>query len=103
VALIPARRPDATSDGTTLAGLLGCTPAVLTQLRLCRRPGAAEPGRTAEEDLAAIAGPFGIDAVALRRVVENAAGRSAKPRRWWPRSSEADNGRERPPPIHLWL
>ena len=35
-----------------LAALLGCTPDVLTQLRLCRRPGAAEPGRTAEEDMA---------------------------------------------------
>jgi hypothetical protein len=33
-------------DDAALAGVLGCTPAVLTDLRLCRRPGAAEPSRT---------------------------------------------------------
>jgi hypothetical protein len=47
---------------------------VLTQLRLCRRPGQAAPGRTAEEDVAQIAGRFGVDPTALRRVIEEAAG-----------------------------
>jgi hypothetical protein len=46
---------------------------VLVRLRLCRRPSAAAPARTAEEDVAEIARHFGIDAAALRRVVEEAA------------------------------
>jgi hypothetical protein len=44
------RRHGLDDDG--LAAVLGCAPDVLTQLRLCRRPGAAEPGRTAERDVA---------------------------------------------------
>jgi hypothetical protein len=43
------------------------------RLRLCRRPGAAEPGRTVGEDVADIAARFGLDAAALRRVVEEGA------------------------------
>jgi hypothetical protein len=39
-------------DDAALAALLGCTPDVLTQLRLCRRPGEAAPARTAGEDVA---------------------------------------------------
>jgi hypothetical protein len=48
--------------------------AVLTPLRLCRRPGAAEPSWTSEADVAKIARRFGLDAVALGRVVEEADG-----------------------------
>jgi hypothetical protein len=55
-----------------LAAVLGCPVAMLTQLRLCRRPGAATPGRTIEEDVATIAQRFGVDATALRRVVDEA-------------------------------
>ena len=52
---------------------LGCHDvAVPTVLRLCRRPGAAAPDRTAEEDIAEIAARYGRDAAALRRVVEEA-------------------------------
>jgi hypothetical protein len=61
-------------DDAGLAAVLGCTPNALTQLRLCRRPGVAEPGRTAEEDVAVSATRFGIDAAALRRIVEEGAG-----------------------------
>jgi hypothetical protein len=64
-------------DDAALAAALGCAPAVLTQLRLCRRPGEAEPSRTVEEDVAQIAGRFGIDPAALRRAVEEAADLSA--------------------------
>jgi hypothetical protein len=51
---------------------LGCTVATLTRRRLCRRQGAAEPQRTADEDVRDIAVHFGIDAEQLRRVVEGA-------------------------------
>jgi hypothetical protein len=61
-------------DDAALAAVLGCAPSALADLRLCRRPGAAAPGRTAEEDLAEIAGRFGIDPAALGRIVEEAAG-----------------------------
>jgi hypothetical protein len=61
-------------DDAALAAVLGCSPATLTQLRPCRRPGTAEPGRTAEEDVAVIATHFGIDAAALRKIVEKGAG-----------------------------
>jgi hypothetical protein len=61
-------------DDAALAALLGCNPAVLTPLRLCRRPGAGEPSWTWEEDVAEIARRFGLDAAALGRVVEEAAG-----------------------------
>jgi len=46
---------------------------VLARLPLCRRPGAA-PSRTADDDIAEIARHFGIDAAALLRIVEEAAG-----------------------------
>jgi hypothetical protein len=36
---------------------------------LCRRPGAAEPERSAEQDIADIARRFNLDAAALRRIV----------------------------------
>jgi hypothetical protein len=61
-------------DDAALAALLGCDPAVLTQFCLCRRPGAAEPSRPTEADMAAIAERFGLDAAALRGIVEEAAG-----------------------------
>jgi hypothetical protein len=61
-------------DDEALAAALGCTPEVLARLRLCRRPGAAPPSRTAEEDVAKIARHFGIDPAPLRRVVEEVAG-----------------------------
>jgi hypothetical protein len=61
-------------DDAALAALLGCNPAVLTLLRLCRQPGAAEPPRTTEADVAEIARCFGLDAAALERVVEETAG-----------------------------
>jgi hypothetical protein len=64
-------------DDAALAKVLGCAPTVLTDLRLCRRPGAAEPARTAAEDMASIARRFGLDAAVLGRVVAEAApGRS---------------------------
>jgi hypothetical protein len=42
-----------------LAAVLGCSLDVLTGLRLCRWPGAAEPRWTPEEDVAKIVGRFG--------------------------------------------
>jgi hypothetical protein len=62
-------------DDAGLAAKLGCAVAGLTRLRLYRRPGAAEPERTAEEDVVDIAGRFGIDPATLRRIVREAAGR----------------------------
>jgi hypothetical protein len=44
---------------------------VLTSLRLCRRPGAAAPERTAEQDVLDICRRFGIEPAALRRVIED--------------------------------
>ncbi len=61
-------------DDAGLAAELGCPVAVLVRLRLCRRPGAVEPERTAEQDIEAIAGLFGIDPAALRRIALKAAG-----------------------------
>jgi hypothetical protein len=61
-------------DDAALAALLGCNVAVLTPLRLCRRPGAAEPSWTCQEDVAEIARRFCLDARALGRVAEEAAG-----------------------------
>jgi hypothetical protein len=61
-------------DDGALAALLGRAPDVLTALRLCRRPGEAAPARTAGEDVATIARRFGLDAGALRRVVEEGTG-----------------------------
>jgi hypothetical protein len=60
-------------DDAALAAMLDGEPAVLTQLRLCRRPGAAEPSRAVEVDVVATAERLGIDAAALRRIVEEAA------------------------------
>jgi hypothetical protein len=65
------RRHGLDDDG--LAAVLGCDPAVLAQLRLCRRPGAAEPTSTAEGDVARIAARFGLDAVALFWIVQETA------------------------------
>jgi hypothetical protein len=56
-------------DAAALAAQLGCPVAVLTSLRLCRRPGAAEPERTAEEDIEDFRRRFGVNAEALRRVL----------------------------------
>jgi hypothetical protein len=61
-------------DDAALAATLGCIVAVLTRLRLCRRPGTAEPDWTADEGVAMIAGRFGIDATALRRILKEADG-----------------------------
>jgi hypothetical protein len=65
-------QPPGRLEDARLAALLDCTVAVLTHLRLCRRPGAAAPERTAEQDIADIAGRFAIDAEALRRIVTEA-------------------------------
>jgi len=54
-------------DDAALAALLGCAPAALTGLRLCRRPGTAGPAWTAEEDVADLAERFGTDAAGLRQ------------------------------------
>jgi hypothetical protein len=52
-----------------LARELGCNDvAVLSLLRLCRRPGLAAPERMGEEDIEEIAQRFAVDAAALRRV-----------------------------------
>jgi hypothetical protein len=56
-------------DDAALAALLSCNVAVLTPLRLCCRPGAAEPSWTWEADVADIARRFGLDAAVLERVV----------------------------------
>src|SRR5437870_659246 len=57
-------------DDAALASVLGCDVAVLLTLRLCRMPGVAEPHRTMEEDITDIADTFGVNAAALRRIVE---------------------------------
>jgi hypothetical protein len=57
-------------DDAAVAAVLGCAPAVLTDLRLCRRPGAAARRRPADEDVAAIAQRYGLDAAALRRIAD---------------------------------
>jgi hypothetical protein len=67
------QRRQGLNDGA-LAAALGCAPDVLARLRLCRRPGAAGPSRTAGEDVEEVARHFGIDAGALRRIVEEGAG-----------------------------
>jgi hypothetical protein len=61
-------------DDAALAALLGVTVRALTGLLLCRRPGTAASYQTAEEDITDIAGLFGIDPAALRRVVCETAG-----------------------------
>ena len=61
-------------DDAALADKLGANDtAVVVALRLCRRPGTAQPDRTTEDDVNEIARRFGIDAAALRRVVEEVA------------------------------
>jgi hypothetical protein len=57
-----------------LAALLGCAPAVLTSLRLCRRPGIAEPDRSTEQDIGDIARRFGIDSEVLRLILNEIGG-----------------------------
>lgn len=54
-------------DDAALCALLGCTPATLTDLRLCRRPGAAD-SKTADEDVARIAGAFNVNPDVLRQI-----------------------------------
>lgn len=51
-----------------LCALLGCSATTLLDLRLCRRPGAAD-SRTVEEDVLALAGAFNVPADVLRRIV----------------------------------
>jgi hypothetical protein len=58
-------------DDAALAALLGCDPAALVRLRLCRSPRAGEPKRTA--DLAAVARRYGINWGALLAVVSEPA------------------------------
>jgi hypothetical protein len=60
-------------DDAALAAALGSAPSLLPQLRLCRCPSAALPSRTAADDVVEIAARFGLDATALRRVVEEGA------------------------------
>jgi hypothetical protein len=57
-------------DDAGLAALLGCDIPMLTKLRLCRRPGADLPCRTAAKDVARMATRFGLAAGRLARVVE---------------------------------
>jgi hypothetical protein len=59
-------------DEPGLANVLGCPVAVLTSLRLCRKPGAAAPQRTAEQDIDDICRRFGVNPEALRRIVAEA-------------------------------
>jgi hypothetical protein len=68
-ALLAKHRQAHGLDEPALAALLGCPVAALASVRLCRRPGAAEPDRTAEEDIQDIARRFGINPDALRQVV----------------------------------
>src|SRR5437867_3035916 len=56
-------------DDAGLAAVQGCSLDALTSLRLCRRPGVVEPQRRVEEERTKIAGRFGVDPVALKRVV----------------------------------
>jgi hypothetical protein len=87
-------------DDAGLAAVLGCAPALLTQLRLCRRPGSAEPGRTAEGDVAQIAAASAstatdeqifrelIDKIFPSQWITPHASRSCPPPGWrrpWPR------------------
>jgi hypothetical protein len=53
------------SDDAALAAQVGCPVNVLTNLRLCQRPGGAQ----LQEGVAMIAERFGLDAVALGRVL----------------------------------
>lgn len=55
-------------DDAALCAKLGCTQTTLLDLRLCRRPGAAE-SKTAAEDVERIASAFGVNLDALRQVV----------------------------------
>jgi hypothetical protein len=52
-----------------LAAELGCVPAVLMSLRLCRRPGTAGPDRTVAQDIAEIAQRFRINPAVLGQIV----------------------------------
>jgi hypothetical protein len=58
-------------DDAALAEELGAhDTAVLVALRLCRRPGTAQPDRTTEEDVREIARRFAVDPAALARIVK---------------------------------
>jgi hypothetical protein len=60
-------------DDAALARELGANDtAVVVALRLCRRPGAAEPNWTMEEDVEEIARRFGINPAALARIIGEA-------------------------------
>jgi hypothetical protein len=66
----PARTAATPPTACRPAALLGGNDsAVVVALRLCRRPGAAEPNWTAEEEVEEIARRFAVDAVALARIV----------------------------------
>src|SRR5262249_6656167 len=65
-----------------LAAVLGCDPAALTQLRLCHRP---LPGGRYEGDIETIAGRWGCDAAALRRVLAEEGGPAAEGSVRWSR------------------
>ena len=54
-------------DDSALADLLGCRPAILPALRLCRRPATDPP--TFRSDVEQIAERFGVDPVRLAEVV----------------------------------
>jgi hypothetical protein len=59
-------------DDAALAAELGCVPDVLVMLRLCRRPGTAEPGRRLEGDIDEIVRRFAVDPAVLARIVKEA-------------------------------
>ncbi len=59
-------------DDAALAAELGCVPDVLVLLRLCRRPGTGEPGRTLQGDVEEIARRFAVEPAVLARIVKEA-------------------------------
>jgi hypothetical protein len=71
-ALVAYQREHALDDAA-LAAVLGCPAALQTNLRLCRRPSAAEPTWTAERDVLAVARYFNLGAAALERIAREAA------------------------------
>jgi hypothetical protein len=62
-------------DDAALAARLGCDVARLVDLRLCRRPGAALPQRTVEQDIHDIAARYGVNAAVLASIVREGLGR----------------------------
>jgi hypothetical protein len=69
VAVLDPQQPPGPHRDDGLARVLGCAPAALVLLRLCRRPGSAEPLRLTKEDIEVIARRFAINAAALRRLL----------------------------------